>query len=530
MRRYFTSSVDLAILALATAAALLLRENLVYSADKFEKLLPYLAATLIIGCFTIPMTGLHCRPWRYTSINDVVRTLLFCLITVVAATITMFVVNRLDGIARSTPILQFLLAFVGLMGVRVLARLWYVQRAPGKPFTTVSEARPQNVLLVGLTGLAHIYARAVKEFGDGQVNIAGIVDHAATDNGMRLSSYPVFGANTRLPELLNKLSVQGIEVDKIVLTISRVRLPPQLQVDLNLVASAGLISIVSAPDILQGIGWGGPGQDQRPIALKAGQGERAFTLSAEEVRLISCRPYWRIKRTADAVLAATLMILLAPLAALVTLAVYFDVGGPVLFWQQRPGVAGRPFRLVKFRTMSDKSDLIGSTFKDSNRDAGDYLRSSAIGRFLRTTRLDEIPQLWNILIGQMSFIGPRPLLPADQSADYSARLLVRPGLTGWAQVKGGRHITAADKAALDVWYLLRATFTLDAQIIRLTVLTALRGEKIDSDAISVAWADLRRSGICRPHRFADAPAPAGRSGLLAADSDGQSSAINDLVA
>lgn len=134
---------------------------------------------------------------------------------------------------------------------------------------------------------------------------------------------------------------------------------------------------------------------------------------------------------------------------------------------------------------------------DAERIANDLKRSSRLGRLMRATRLDELPQLWNILVGDMSFIGPRPLLPADQSSDFAARLLVRPGLTGWAQVKGGRSISAADKAALDVWYLQNASFALDLEIIRLTVRMVTAGEDIDHSAIKMAWGDLRRSGISR---------------------------------
>ena len=96
---------------------------------------------------------------------------------------------------------------------------------------------------------------------------------------------------------------------------------------------------------------------------------------------------------------------------------------------------------------------------------------------MRRTRLDELPQLINILLGQMSFIGPRPLLPVDQPADYAARLVVRPGLTGWAQVKGGRDISPADKAALDIWYVHNASLALDARILLNTVAMVLFGER-----------------------------------------------------
>ena len=125
-----------------------------------------------------------------------------------------------------------------------------------------------------------------------------------------------------------------------------------------------------------------------------------------------------------------------------------------------------------------------------------------IGHFLRRSRLDELPQLFHILVGQMSFVGPRPLLPIDQPVGYAARLLVRPGLTGWAQVKGGRQISALDKAALDVWYVRHASLRLDLEILVRTALTLLLGERPHAGAIRQAWEERT------PMSARSAPVPA----------------------
>ncbi|NJL08643.1 MAG: sugar transferase, partial [Methylacidiphilales bacterium] len=118
---------------------------------------------------------------------------------------------------------------------------------------------------------------------------------------------------------------------------------------------------------------------------------------------------------------------------------------------------------------------------------------SAFGHLLRRTRLDELPQLFSILLGHMSFVGPRPLLPVDQPAGHSARLLVRPGLTGWAQIKGGRIISAEDKAALDVWYVRNASLALDLRILLGTIPMVLFGERVAEDAIAQAWRELQEA-------------------------------------
>ena len=217
----------------------------------------------------------------------------------------------------------------------------------------------------------------------------------------------------------------------------------------------------------------------------------AFVIDDATLEAISRQPYWVVKRFLDFVAALTLLVLLAPLFVVVGLLVVVDVGWPVTFWQQRPGLGNFSFKLYKFRTMAAAYDSRGERIADDERLSG-------IGIFLRRTRLDELPQLLHILAGKMSFVGPRPLLPVDQSSDHAVRLLVRPGMTGWAQVKGGRAISAEDKAALDVWYVNKASLALDLKIILDTIPMILVGERVDEDAIRQAWQDLAAEGICPP--------------------------------
>ena len=190
--------------------------------------------------------------------------------------------------------------------------------------------------------------------------------------------------------------------------------------------------------------------------------------------------------------------------ALVAVAVAFDIGLPVTFWQRRPGLGGRSFELRKFRTMRPAFDADGRRMTDD-------ARLSGLGQLLRRTRLDELPQLLNILRGQMSFVGPRPLLPRDQPAECRGRLLgAAAGLTGWAQVKGGREISIADKTALDLWYCAAPTISLDALILLQTARIVIFGERIDQRAVAAAWKELgeraaRRAGAPEPALAGDAP-------------------------
>ena len=221
-----------------------------------------------------------------------------------------------------------------------------------------------------------------------------------------------------------------------------------------------------------------------------GSGEPArngFESLAAEFDGLRKRFFWKAKALGDRVAAAMLIILCAPLLVLAALAVAATLGPPVFFWQKRPGRGGLPFRVYKFRTM-------GNVLSRDGKQLSDHERCSGAGNLLRRLRLDELPQLFNILRGEMSFVGPRPLLPKDQSQAFGARLLVRPGLTGWAQVAGGRQTSADDKSALDIWYVNNASFKLDIEILLRTILVVLFGERVSAPLIERAWEDLRKNG------------------------------------
>ena len=172
-----------------------------------------------------------------------------------------------------------------------------------------------------------------------------------------------------------------------------------------------------------------------------------------------------MKRLFDILLSACgLLVLAVPLLALAW-QVRRKLGSPVLFTQVRPGLHGKPFRMVKFRTMTDERDASGALLPDAKR-------LTLFGRFLRASSLDELPELWNVLRGEMSLVGPRPLLMEYlplYSPEQARRHEVRPGITGWAQVNGRNAISWSDKFALDVWYVDHRSLWLDMRILWLTV-------------------------------------------------------------
>lgn len=183
-----------------------------------------------------------------------------------------------------------------------------------------------------------------------------------------------------------------------------------------------------------------------------------------------------MKRALDIVVTlAALALFGVPLLALAAV-VRLELGRPVLFVQTRPGLHGRPFRIVKFRTMTDRRGSDGKLRPDAER-------MTTLGRFLRSTSLDELPALWNVLKGDMSLVGPRPLLIEYlplYTPEQSRRHEVRPGLTGWAQVHGRNAISWEEKFRLDVWYVDHQDLWLDAKILWLTVLRVLTREGISA--------------------------------------------------
>ena len=184
-----------------------------------------------------------------------------------------------------------------------------------------------------------------------------------------------------------------------------------------------------------------------------------------------------IKRALDVILSGGALIVLSPVLAVTALLVRTKLGSPVIFHQDRPGKDEKIFRLYKFRSMTDERDENGDLLPDE-------VRLTKFGKLLRSTSLDELPELWNILRGDMSIVGPRPLLVKYlplYNEEQRHRHDVRPGLTGWAQVNGRNALSWEEKFRLDVWYVQNVSFWVDVKTIFLTVKNVLRREGISSD-------------------------------------------------
>ena len=186
--------------------------------------------------------------------------------------------------------------------------------------------------------------------------------------------------------------------------------------------------------------------------------------------------YSFIKRCLDTVGAGLGLIVLFPFLLLIALAIRMKMGGPVLFRQMRPGLRGKPFYMYKFRTMTNKRNAAGELLPDE-------MRLAWLGHFLRTTSLDELPELFNVLKGEMSLVGPRPLLMQYMdryTPEQARRHEVKPGITGWAQVNGRNAISWEEKFALDVWYVDNRSLWLDIKILAITIWKVFRREGISA--------------------------------------------------
>lgn len=478
--------LDLGAIAIAALGSLILRDNLEFSPDRIVALAPYLLSSVVFGAILLPIVGTNRGFWRYSTFDDFLRVCVAASLTVLAATSATFAYDRLEGLARAVPILHVILTIALMCALRAAMRLRHGLRVRSRITPGLGSAlRTEKVLVVGMNTVAELFVRSAQQLAKDTMHIVGVLGRNDRHLGRILHGVPVLGLPDELPAVLQRLEVHGIEVNRIVVTTA--------PLDLSQSARDALTAVEDGSDIVvdyfaERLGFSKRATPSQSLHDAGSADDRPLpSLRAIVDHGLLAQPYWRLKRAFDFGLSLLLIVAMAPVMLVVAAAVAIDIGMPVLFWQERPGAFGRRLRLYKFRTMSSAHDDEGNRIPESER-------SSAIGRFLRRTRLDELPQLFNILLGEMSFVGPRPLLPVDQAPAHMGRLAIRPGLTGWAQVHGGRVVNAADKAAMDLWYIRNASFAVDLLIATKTLRMVLFGERADAGAIAAAWEDAESWG------------------------------------
>lgn len=466
--------------------ALLLRDNFETSPEQLIAFLPYLGTTIVVAGVVFLILGTSRNVWRLSVMRDYLRIVAAVILTVSVSMAVGFVTNRLQNVSRALPVIAFVLMICALIGLRVTARLAFswIHRTGNSGKSVADFARDiDTVLLVGMNRLTNLYVASVDDIGGGAVRIAGVLTKERDYHGRFIGPHEVLGYPSDAGSAIRNLGVHGVFVTRIVVMAH----PEELEADDRaMLTQASAMHQIPLQYFPETLGFARP---QAPAIEAKLATSSASSLSLESLDLLwreTQRPYWAAKRIVDCAVSAVLLVALSPVLAIVALAVLFDDGFPIIFWQQRPGKHGKPIRIYKFRTMAHPHDGDGRRLSDQQR-------LSSIGAFLRSTRLDELPQLFNVFVGDMSFIGPRPLLPVDQYPGLEARLAIPPGITGWAQINGGRMVNAADKAAMDVWYLKNASPLVDLRICIHTLRMILAGERPNPQAVAAAWQDLEAS-------------------------------------
>jgi len=390
------------------------------------------------------------------SVGDALELTKAVVIAELMTCLVVFSVTRLDGIPRTTPIIHALLLVAAMVLGRSLARMR--RSATDKPRSR-GALRPEHIIVIGANKLTSLYIAFLRAYAPDQFRVIGLLDDRPEMSGRSMAGVRVLGPVNHLQPIIEEFKEHGVSTDRILIGGDA---------DLLSADAAGVVrGICSAQELRL---------DYIPHLLGLRSAESARPRAADTpdaagvVAAYSPPRYHHVKRVLDVAISLVLLIVLLPVFLAVAAIVLFDVGTPVFFWQQRIGRNGQSFQLHKFRTLKPSFDGRGQPLEESER-------LSPVGLALRRVRLDELPQLLNVLIGDMSLIGPRPLLPRDQPPNPVVRLSVRPGITGWAQVHGGTLLTPEEKNVLDEWYVRNASLGIDLRILLKTIAILLWGEQ-----------------------------------------------------
>jgi colanic acid biosynthesis glycosyl transferase WcaI len=404
--------------------------------------------------------GLHRRIWGCTSISDlgaVVKASTWAVLLFVAICLA---AGRMTEVPPGIWIIQWLILVVLLCGARLAYRFAKIKARRARAGAPGAQAtRDVPVLLYGCGPMASLFVGAVQSTPGTNVRVVGIVDDAGTPRGRRVHNVPVLGGAQDLDRIIADLAVQGIHPQRLVMTRTAGGLSPEGLLLAEHCRARHGVELHFLPDML--------GLPASEVASAPRPCERA---------------YFRARRPLELGVSALALLMLLPLLGLIALLVLADVGRPILFRQVRPGQSMRPFTLYKFRTLRAPCAAQAAPVPHPEP-------ASLVGRTLRRTRLDELPQLVNVLRGEMSFIGPRPLLPRELPDRATPRSAIRPGITGWAQVHGGRNLRVEEKIALDAWYLDHANPWIDLRIIGRTLKMMACGRELDRLELDLARPD-----------------------------------------
>jgi lipopolysaccharide/colanic/teichoic acid biosynthesis glycosyltransferase len=451
--------------AAAPLLALYLRGTYLLSAQGTESVVFYCGLSFVFALISFLALRVGDGIPRHLSLHDAFNILKATVAAALATTVVLFSLTRLEGIPRSIPVLQALLLAAGLLAARVVTILLDNEgQIPEHP----SHGEIEHIIMIGSTKLSSLYIKLLRAYAPLHRHVIAVLDTKQKLIGRAMSGVPIVASPQHLMEVIDEFAVHGVHTDRIIIGGDENFLSEEMLNHVRVICKQREIILDFVPRLTGLSDLSSPRHNVAPAPLPT-----------EQSPTFALLPYFRIKRVIDCVVALAGITILSPLLLMVSVLILLDLGLPVLFWQERIGRDGRNFFLYKFRTLRPPFDRRGQPVPNNQR-------ISWIGHLLRQSHLDELPQLFNVLLGQMSLIGPRPLLPEDQPKNGSLRLMVRPGVTGWAQVNGGTLITPEEKGALDDWYVQKASLWLDLRIALLTLRFVITGQRRSELAVSEA--------------------------------------------
>ena len=479
-KRVYLSLWDLSWALASPPLALYLRDPEIFFRIDASAIVYYWLLSAGFAAAAFYAFKIHDNMTPYFSVHeaiDIVETVLFVeLMTFIA----LFTLNHFDGIPRSMPLFHGLLLAAGLFAARILFRI-VRSNDDAKPNYG---CRLDRIIVIGANPLASLFVRLLNTYAPQRQHVIAVLDANLAMIGRAVGGAQVVGSPQDLEAIVKEYAVHGIVANRVVVAGEVDFLTPVVLHEVEHVCQRHRISLSFLPRMM---GLTDSRVDEVAAPPEQQPAQPAIALPA----------FVRFKRPIDILGSLALLLLLSPILLIVAALVAFDVGLPVLFWQERQGWQGQSFLVYKFRTLAAPFDSTGNLVLAGRQ-------PSVIGRLLRATRIDELPQLLNVLFGDMSLIGPRPLLPEDQPADTTVRLSVRPGMTGWAQVNGGKLLSKEIKVKLDEWYVRNASLWLDLRIVLMTLKMVLQGEMsqaetlADSEQVQLKNAPLAQDDVTAP--------------------------------
>jgi lipopolysaccharide/colanic/teichoic acid biosynthesis glycosyltransferase len=447
--RRFIRTVDILSAFLAAPIAVVLRDPSLFSGVTLAPTVGYCLIAFAAALLMVIVFHLGQSVYRQASAREARSVVAASLAGTALSTVCSFSIYRLDYVPRSLPVIQVLVLCALLLGGRVIATF----RRGSRGQCASNYLVDSHTLLVSANSFCLSYLKMLDAFNVDRTNLVAILDHNPKLFGRAVLGNPIIGPPSAIARVIREYRVHGVDIARVLICENRPKFEDSVWNEIEQYCNSTKVELKFLSDVL-GFELVEPIEDN---------GE------SEEPEVES-RGHRFAKRALDLLMCVAMAIAISPIVTFIAISIMIDLGWPIIFWQKRIGYRGRPFLVFKFRTLHAPYNRQGD-FVEEDR------RTSRFGSFLRRARLDELPQLWNIVCGEMSFVGPRPLLPIDQPKGSQLRLQMKPGVTGWAQINGGRQITADEKGTLDEWYVRNASVWLDIGIILRTVLIVLFGDQ-----------------------------------------------------